>query len=67
MMELSEADGPRSTPALEVCAFVICNQLGQSSQSADEKAQMQFTSNFLRSKLTSAARGGTGEAGFALN
>jgi hypothetical protein len=46
---------------------VICNQLGESSQSADEKSQVQFASNFLRCKLTSAALGGTGEAGFALN
>ena len=53
-------------PRPRTCAFVICNQLGESQQSADEKSQVQFARNFLKSKLTSAARGGTGEAGFAL-
>jgi hypothetical protein len=60
---------------LRTCAFVTCNQLGISSQSADESwrervlcfAQVQSTNKVLRCKLTSSVTQGCAlAAGFAL-
>ena len=56
---------------LRTRAFVTCNQLEMSSQSADESnsveldAQMQFASKVLRCKLTSSGTECALEAGFA--
>ena len=54
---------------LRTRAFVTCNQLGMSSESANERnefdAQMQFASKVLRCKLTSSGTECTPEAGFA--
>ena len=56
---------------LRTRAFVTCNQLGMSSESANERnefdAQMQFASKVLRCKLTSSGTQGRSlAAGFAV-